>query len=96
VIRVVLPGMLRALARIGPEVELDARPTIAGVIDALESRYPMLRGTLRDHRNGKRRPYIRFFACRRDLSFDSLEAELPAAVVAGDEAFLVVGAMSGG
>ena len=95
-IRVALPGMLRALARVGPEVELDATPTIAGVIDALEARYPMLRGTLRDHRNGKRRPYVRFFACRRDLSFDSLDAALPAAVVAGDETFLVIGAMSGG
>ncbi len=88
--------MLRALAHVGSEVELDATPTIAGVIDALEARYPMLRGTLRDHRNGKRRPYVRFFACQRDLSFDSLDAALPVAVASGDEEFLVIGAMSGG
>lgn len=95
-IRVVLPGMLRALAGTAAEVELDAAPTISGVIDALEARYPMLRGTLRDQRTRQRRPYVRFFACMRDLSFEPLDAALPAAVVAGDDAFLVVGAISGG
>jgi len=78
-IRVVLPAHLRTLARVGSELalEVDAEPTLASVMDALESRYPMLMGTLRDHVTRQRRPYVRFFACARDLSHDSTDAPLP-------------------
>ena len=97
-IRVVLPYHLRTLARVEGEVQLDVAnaPTVREVLDALEERYPMLRGTIRDHGTLKRRPFIRFFACKEDLSLDPPETELPAAVVRGDEPFLIVGAMAGG
>jgi sulfur-carrier protein len=98
-IRVVLPAHLRALARIDGEVELQVEGqaiTQRSVLDALESRYPMLRGTIRDRGNGHRRAFIRFFACERDLSHEEPDAPLPAAVAAGAEPYLIVGAMAGG
>jgi molybdopterin converting factor small subunit len=97
-IRVVLPGHLRALARIDGEVELDVtgQVTQCSVLDALEERYPMLRGTIRNHDGGKRRAFIRFFACEQDLSHQPPDAPLPAAVAAGAEPYLIVGAMAGG
>ena len=98
-IRVVLPAHLRALARIDGEVELQVEGqaiTQRSVLDALESRYPMLRGTIRDRDNGHRRAFIRFFACERDLSHEEPDAPLPAAVAAGAEPYLIVGAMAGG
>lgn len=97
-IRVVLPFHLRNLARVEGEVELEvpAPITIAAVLDALERRLPVLRGTIRDHTTLKRRPFIRFFACKEDLSHDPPETPLPEAVVSGTEPFLVVGAMAGG
>ncbi len=97
-IRVVLPAPLRRLARIEGEVALDVPGPVTqrAVLDALEARYPMLRGTTRDHLTGQRRAYIRFFACERDLSNDFPDDPLPEAVAAGREPFLVVGAMSGG
>jgi len=98
VIRVVLPAPLRVLARTGAEVELAVAgvPTQRGVLDALETRYPMLRGTTRDQATGQRRAYIRFFACGQDLSNEAPDEPLPAAVASGDEPFLVVGAVAGG
>jgi sulfur-carrier protein len=97
-IRVVLPSHLRALARIDGEVALDvAEPvTQRTVLDALEVRYPVLRGTIRDHEGGPRRAFIRFFACEQDLSHDPPDTPLPAAVTAGTEPYLIVGAMAGG
>jgi hypothetical protein len=97
-VRVTLPAHLRTLARINGEVELQVTgPVTQGsVLDALEARYPVLRGTIRDQRIGRRRAFIRFFACERDLSHEQPDAPLPAAVVAGDEPFLIVGAMAGG
>jgi hypothetical protein len=97
-IRVVLPAPLRLHARIDGEVQLavDGVVTQRSVLDALEARYPVLRGTLRDHATHKRRAFVRFFACGQDLSNDSPDAPLPAAVVAGTEPYLVVGAMAGG
>lgn len=96
-IRVALPEHLRTLARINGEVELEAAsPTLGGVLDAIEARYPVLRGTIRDHVTLKRRPFVRFFACEEDLSHEPLETPLPEAVVKGAEPFLVVGAMAGG
>jgi len=98
VIRVVLPYHLRTLARTGAEVQIEPSgpPTIAAVVDAIEDRYPMLKGTIRDPLTGRRRPFLRFFACKEDLSHDSVEAPLPAAVVSGEEPLLIVGAMAGG
>jgi molybdopterin synthase sulfur carrier subunit len=98
VIRIVLPAHLRTLARVDGEVALDiAGPvTQRSVLDALEARYPMLQGTLRDHVTQKRRPFVRFFACEEDLSHDPPDAPLPDAVVSGKEPFLVVGAIAGG
>jgi sulfur-carrier protein len=98
VIRVVLPAHLRTLARVGDEVELDAADlrTQRAVLDALEARYPVLRGTIRDHGTGQRRAFVRFFACEQDLSHEPPDAPLPDAVVTGAEPFLVVGAMAGG
>ena len=93
--RVVLPYHLRNLARVDGEVMLQAS-TIGQVLDALEDTYPALRGTLRDPVTAKRRPFVRFFACEQDLSHTSYEEPLPAAVVRGDEPFLVIGAMAGG
>jgi molybdopterin synthase sulfur carrier subunit len=97
-IRVLLPAHLRALARFEGELQLDvdAPVTSARVVDAIEARYPMLLGTIRDRSTGKRRPHIRFFACERDLSHDSPDAPLPERVTDGDEPFLIIGAMSGG
>jgi sulfur-carrier protein len=97
-IRVVLPFHLRNLARVEGEVSLDvpAPATIRGVLDALEARYPALRGTIRDHGTLKRRPFVRFFACKEDLSLEPPETPLPAEVVSGAEPFLVIGAMAGG
>lgn len=97
-IRVVLPFHLRNLARVDGEVELDvANPvTLGAVLDALESRYPVLSGTIRDHGTLKRRPFVRFFACKEDLSHDPPEKSLPDEVVSGAEPFLIVGAMAGG
>jgi sulfur-carrier protein len=98
VIRVVLPGHLRALARIEGEVHLDITGPVTqrSVLDALEARYPMLRGTIRSHDSGPRRAFIRFFACEQDLSHDLADDLLPDAVVAGAEPYLVVAAMAGG
>lgn len=97
-IRVVLPAHLRTLARISGELELPVggKITQRSVVDALEERYPTLRGTIRDHITKKRRPYIRFFACERDLSHDSLDTPLPDAVASGQEPLLIVGAIAGG
>jgi hypothetical protein len=98
VIRVVLPYHLRTLARVEGEVMLEvANPaTIGSVLDALEARFPVLGGTIRDHGTLKRRPFIRFFACREDLSLDPPDTPLPEAVISGKEPFLVIGAMAGG
>jgi len=97
-IRVILPAHLRTLARTSGEVELDVEgpATVRSVLDALEARYPMLCGTLRDHVTGQRRPFVRFFACEEDLSHDPPDAPLPDAVQTGAEPFLIVGAIAGG
>ncbi len=95
-IRVVLPSHLRELARCEREVALDAVATQRGVLDALEERYPVLRGTLRDVQSGKRRPYVRFFAGGEDLSHEPPDAPLPPDVAGGKESYRVVGAMAGG
>jgi hypothetical protein len=97
-IRVVLPYHLRTLAKVGSEVQVDvAGPaTQRSVLDALEARYPVLCGTIRDHTTGRRRPMLRFFACKEDLSDESPDAPLPDAVASGAEAFWVVGAVAGG
>ncbi len=97
-IRVVLPAHLRTLARVGSEITLDIGQSASqrAVLDALEKRYPMLLGTLRDRATQRRRPFVRFFACARDLSHDSPDAPLPEAVAAGREPFLIVGALAGG
>jgi molybdopterin synthase sulfur carrier subunit len=98
-IRVVLPPHLQTLADVGGEVTLDvgAEPlTRAAVLDALEARYPMLRGTIRDHITAQRRPFLRFFACARDLTHDPPDAPLPEPVTTGKEPFLIVGALAGG
>ncbi|MGH8861505.1 MAG: MoaD/ThiS family protein [Jatrophihabitantaceae bacterium] len=95
-VRVVLPSHLRQLAHCDREITLDAVPTQRGVIDALERRYPALRGTLRDPATERRRAFVRFYGCEQDLSHDEPDAALPAAVAAGAEPFLVIGAMAGG
>jgi sulfur-carrier protein len=97
-IRIVLPFHLRTLAHVGTEVEIEvAGPvTLRAVLDALEARYPMLRGTIREHGTLQRRAFLRFFACEEDLSHTSPDAELPAAVVAGKEPLVVLGAIAGG
>ena len=97
-IRVVLPHHLRTLARVEREVELevDGPATISRVLDALEARYPALRGTIRDHGTQQRRAFIRFFACGLDLSHEPTDAPLPEAVAKGEEPLRVVGAMAGG
>jgi sulfur-carrier protein len=97
-IRVELPFHLRNLARVSGEVQLDvAEPiTINAVITALEQRHPVLRGTIRDHETLKRRPFIRFFACKEDLSLDPPETPLPPAIANGTEPFLIIGALAGG
>jgi sulfur-carrier protein len=97
-IRVVLPAHLRTLARVEGDVhvDVDGQPSVRAVLDAVEARYPMLRGTMRDQVTMQRRPFLRFFACEEDLSQDPPDAPLPAAVVDGTEPLLVVGAMAGG
>jgi len=97
-IRVFLPAHLRALASVEDEVALDvaAPVTQRAILDALERRYPVLRGTIRDHVTAKRRDFIRFFACEEDLSHEPADAPVPAAVTAGSEPFLIVGAIAGG
>ena len=97
-IRVVLPAHLRTLARVNGEVALDVKGEVTqrSVLDALEAWYPMLRGTIREHDTLKRRAFVRFFACEQDLSHESPDAPLPAAVATGAEPFLIVGAMAGG
>jgi molybdopterin converting factor small subunit len=97
-IRVVLPAHLRTLARVDGEVELQVEgpATLRAVLDALEARYPVVRGTIRDQATQRRRPFVRFFACEQDLSHEPADAPLPAAVATGVEPFLVVGAMAGG
>ena len=97
-IRVVLPFHLRTLAQVGSElpIEVEGPVTQRSVLDALEARYPVLCGTMRDHGTLKRRPFIRFFACQEDLSLESPDAPLPDAVAQGTEPFLVIGAIAGG
>ena len=97
-IRVVLPAHLRTLARVDGEVKLEIEGPVTqrSVLDALEARYPMLQGTIRDHVTQKRRAFLRFFACEQDLSHESPDAPMPDAVAKGDEPFLIVGAMAGG
>jgi len=98
-IRVELPAHLRTLARLGAgevRLEVEGPVTVRSVLDALEARYPMLQGTLRDHVTLQRRPYVRFFACMEDLSHDPPDTVLPAAVVSGAEPLLIVGAIAGG
>jgi hypothetical protein len=97
-IRVVLPYHLRTLARVDGEVtvEVEGAVTQRSVVDALEARYPTLRGTIRDHTTQQRRPFVRFFACAEDLSHESPDAPLPEAVANGAEPFVVVGAIAGG
>ncbi len=97
-IRVTLPQHLRTLSGVDGEVSLavEAPITQRSVLDALEARYPVLRGTIRDHTTFRRRPFVRFYACQEDLSHESPDAPLPEAVVEGREPFLVVGAMAGG
>jgi sulfur-carrier protein len=97
-IRVVLPAHLRTLARVEGEVQLavDGAATVGSVLDALEARHPVLRGAIRDHVTGKRRPFVRYFACAEDLSHEPPDTPLPEPVVRGVEPFLVVGAIAGG
>ena len=97
-IRVILPQHLRTLAHVGSEVqlELDGPVTLRSVLDTLEARYPMLRGTIRDQVTQQRRPFLRFFACEEDLSHEPPDAPLPDAVASGKEPFIIIGAIAGG
>jgi molybdopterin synthase sulfur carrier subunit len=97
-IRIVLPAHLRILAQVSGEVQLDVEGPVTqrSVLDALEAKYPMLLGTIRDHNTKKRRPFVRFFACGEDLSHESPDVALPDAVAKGVEPFLLVGAIAGG
>jgi molybdopterin synthase sulfur carrier subunit len=97
-IRVVLPQHLRTLANVSGEVQLEVegQATVCSVLDALEARYPMLCGTIRDHVTKQRRPFLRFFACEEDLSHESPDAPLPEAVNSGKEPLLIIGAIAGG
>jgi hypothetical protein len=97
-IRVVIPPHLQRLAGVYTELKIDVEgpPTPRTVLDALEARYPMLRGTIRDYETGKRRPLLRFYACERDISHDSLDTSLPESVASGAEPFLVVASVAGG
>jgi sulfur-carrier protein len=97
-IQVILPAHLRTLARVGAEIEIDlqGQATQRSILDALEARYPMLRGTIRDQVTLERRPFLRFFACQEDLSHELPDALLPDAVAAGTEPFLIIGAIAGG
>jgi hypothetical protein len=98
VIRVILPQHLRTLAHVGSEVQLevDGELTLRSVLDALEARYPMLRGTIRDQVTQQRRPFLRFFACEEDLSHEPPDSPLPEAVASGKEPFIIIGAIAGG
>jgi molybdopterin synthase sulfur carrier subunit len=98
VIRVILPAHLRNIAKSGGEVELEVpgAVTVRSILDALEARYPALRGTLRDYGTGTRRPFVRFFACAEDLSHQSVDTPLPDDIASGKEPFLIVGAIAGG
>jgi sulfur-carrier protein len=97
-IRIILPPHLRTLAHVGGEVELDVKGEVTqrSVLDTLETSYPMLRGTIRDHVTQQRRPFLRFFACEEDLSHEPPDAPLPDAVVSGAEPFVILGAIAGG
>ncbi len=97
-VRLVLPPHLRTLARVGSEVEIEVEGAVTqrAVLDALETRFPVLRGTIRDHVTLRRRDFVRFFACEEDLSHESADAPLPAAVAEGREPFVVLGALAGG
>ena len=98
-IRVVLPAHLRTLARVGNDevqVEVNGQPTLGAVLDAIETSYPVLRGTIRDYGTSKRRPFVRFFACEQDFSHEAPNTPLPDAVIKGKEPFLVIGATAGG
>jgi sulfur-carrier protein len=97
-IRVVLPAHLRTLAQVGFEVnlEVDGQVTQRSILDALEARYPMLQGTIRDHGTQQRRPFLRFFACEEDITHQAADAPLPSAVATGKEPFYVIGAIAGG
>ena len=97
-IRVILPQHLRTLAHIDGEVKLEIQglATQRSVLDSLEARYPMLRGTIRDHVTQQRRPFLRFFACEEDFSHESPDAPLPEAIVSGKEPFMIIGAIAGG
>jgi molybdopterin synthase sulfur carrier subunit len=97
-IRIILPPHLRTLARVDGEIELDLNGAVTqrSVLDALEAKYPMLRGTMRDHVTQVRRPMVRFFACGEDLSHESPDAPLPHAIASGSEPFLIIGAIAGG
>ena len=97
-IRVILPQHLRTLARVGSELtlEVEAPVTQRSVLDTLEARYPMLRGTIRDHVTQQRRPFLRFFACEEDLSHEPPDTPLPDAVASGKEPLLIIGAIAGG
>ena len=97
-VRVALPYHLRNLAKTNAEVQLEVTGPVTqhSVLDALEARYPMLRGTIRDHATQKRRPFLRFFACQEDLSHESPDSPLPAAVVSGAEPYCIIGAIAGG
>jgi molybdopterin synthase sulfur carrier subunit len=98
VIRVILPQHLRTLARVGTElqIEIDGPVTQRSVLDTIEARYPMLRGTIRDHVTQQRRPFLRFFACEEDLSHESPDALLPDVVASGKEPLIIIGAIAGG
>jgi len=97
-IRVKIPHHLRVLAQVGTEVELDVegQPTLSSVLDALETRYPVLRGTVRDHVTGQRRPFLRFFACGQDISHEPPDTPLPDEITSGNEPLFIIGAIAGG
>jgi hypothetical protein len=97
-IRVKLPYHLQNLAHVGSEIQVDVRGAVTprSIMDALEAKYPMLKGTIREYESGERRAYLRFFACQEDLSHESLDAALPEAVAKGEEPFMIVGAIAGG
>ena len=97
-IRVLLPFHLRTLARVDGEVQLEVNGavTVGSVLDAVETKFPVLRGAIRDHVTLKRRPFVRYFACKEDLSLEPPETKLPAEIIAGKEPFLIIGAMAGG
>jgi hypothetical protein len=97
-VRVKLPYHLQNLAHVGSEIQVEVNDSVTprNILDAVEEKYPMLRGTIREYETGQRRPYLRFFACQEDLSHESLDAPLPDAVAKGEEVFMIVGAIAGG